>query len=324
MLNRLIVSGGERVMRILTNKNNEIRSGYKIILFAIIYLIFSSIFSGIFGGVLGGYISAKYSENMSYEQIYELIQNYMSNSFQGMFMTQLLGIIALFLTLFIILKGLEKKRFEDIGLNSMIVNWKGLIWGLMLGAASMIIVFIMLFSTGDITLENSLLNPHFSKNTVWGILIFIIVAINEETMCRGYIFNTLNQMGKPWLSAVISSGVFAALHLLNPNVKLMGILNIFLVGMLFAYMYIRTNSLWMPIGYHFTWNYFQGSVFGFAVSGTTEAQGIYNIASVNENIFTGGSFGPEAGILATVVLILGFVVVWKVTNKEIREEISFR
>lgn len=310
--------------RILTNKNNEIRSGYKIILFTTIYLIFSSIFSGIFGGVLGGYISAKYSENMSYEQIYVLIENYMRNSFQGMFITQLLGIIALFLTLFIILKGLEKKRFKDIGLNSMTRNWKGLIWGLILGATSMIFVFVILLLTGDITLQNSLLNPHLSKNTVWGILLFIIVAINEETMCRGYILNTLNQMEKPWLSAVISSGVFAALHLLNPNVKLTGILNIFLVGMLFAYMYIRTNSLWMPIGYHFTWNYFQGSVFGFAVSGTTKAQGIYNIASIKENIFTGGSFGPEAGMLATLVLILGFVVVWKVTNKEIREEISFR
>lgn len=311
-------------MRILTNKNNQIRSGYKITLFTIIYIIFSSIFSGIFGGVLGGYMRAKYSENANYNQIYVLIENYMRNSFEGMFITQLLGIIALFLTFFIVLKGFEKKRFKDIGLNSITRNWNGLIWGLMLGAASMIIIFIMLLSTGDITLENSLLNPNLSKNTVWGILLFIIVAINEETMCRGYIFNTLNQMGKPWVSAVISSGVFAALHLLNPNVKLIGILNIFLVGMLFAYMYIRTNSLWMPIGYHFTWNYFQGSVFGFAVSGTTEAQGIYNIASVKENIFTGGSFGPEAGILATVVLILGFVVVWKVTNKEIGEEISFR
>ncbi|MCY6355867.1 CPBP family intramembrane glutamic endopeptidase [Clostridium sp. ZS2-4] len=311
-------------MRILTNKNNQIRSGYKVTLFTIIYIIFTSIFSGIFGGVLGGYMRAKYSENANYDQTYVLIENYMRNSFQGMFITQLLGIIALFLTLFIVLKGFEKKRFKDIGLNSITRNWKGLIWGLMLGAISMSVIFIMLLSTGDITLENSLLNPQLSKNTVWGILIFIIVAINEETMCRGYILNTLNQMGKPWVSAAISSGVFAALHLLNPNVKLIGILNIFLVGMLFAYMYIRTNSLWMPIGYHFTWNYFQGSVFGFAVSGTTEAQGIYNIASVNENIFTGGSFGPEAGILATVVLILGFVVVWKVTNKEIGEEVNFR
>lgn len=310
--------------RILINKNNQIRSGYKITLFTITYIIFSSIFSGIFGGVLGGYMRAKYSENANYDQIYVLIQNYMSNSVQGMFITQVLGIIALFSTLFITLKVLEKKRFKDIGLTSMIKNWKGLIWGLILGAASMIIIFIMLLSTGDITLENSLLNPHLSKNTMWGILLFIIVAINEETMCRGYIFNTLNQMGKPWVSAAISSGVFAALHLLNPNVKLIGILNIFLVGMLFAYMYIRTNSLWMPIGYHFTWNYFQGSVFGFAVSGTTDAQGIYNIASIKENIFTGGSFGPEAGILATVVLILGFVVVWKLTNQQVREEISFR
>nr|WP_272509134.1 CPBP family intramembrane glutamic endopeptidase [Clostridium ganghwense] len=179
----------------------------------------------------------------------------------------------------------------------------------------MTLIFIVLLVTGNISLINSLLKPKFTQNTLWGIFLFIIVAINEETMCRGYILNTLNQMGKPWLSAGISSAVFAALHLGNPNVEFVGILNIFLVGMLFSFMYIRTKSLWMPIGYHLTWNYFQGNVFGFPVSGTSGATGIYRIGELKENILTGGFFGPEAGILATVVLALGFLVVWKITDK---------
>ncbi|WMJ80012.1 type II CAAX endopeptidase family protein [Clostridium sp. MB40-C1] len=300
---------------IFRNKNNEIRSGFKITIFSFIYLILASIFTGAMGGLVGGYISAKYHSSLNYNDISELVQNYMQNSFQGLFISQVLSIVALFITLFIVLKLFEKRNFQDIGLNSIKENGRNLFYGMILGAISIIVIAIVLITTENIKFQNSFINPQFNKNTLLGIFLFILVAINEETLCRGYIFTTLNQMNKPWLSAAMSSAFFAALHLLNPSVNLIGILNIFLVGMLFCFMYIKTKSLWMPIGFHFAWNYFQGNVFGFPVSGISEISGIYNILYLKENILTGGFFGPEAGIIATIVLILNFVLLSKRNKK---------
>ena len=89
--------------------------------------------------------------------------------------------------------------------------------------------------------------------------------------------STMESRGNPkWLIYVISAVVFSLAHGMNPNVGIFGLVNIALVGILFAYMFDATKSLWLPIGYHITWNYFQGNVFGFAVSGTT-AHGMYAI-----------------------------------------------
>jgi membrane protease YdiL (CAAX protease family) len=300
------------LIRVFTNKNKEIRSGFKIAIFTIIYLILSGTVGQLFLSIVYGFASR--NNLIQGENFTKRIEKYLYSTDVGVFSLQLIGFITMLLTVFILLRGLESKRFKDIGLISIKEDVKGLGWGLLLGAGSMAVIFIFLLASGNITLKESLRSPNFTTSVLWGIALYIVVSLNEEIMCRGYIQTTLDQMGKPWLSAIITSATFSALHLGNPNVKTMGLVNIFLVGLLFSYMYIRTKSLWMPIGYHFTWNYFQGNVFGFPVSGTTQSKGIYNIEAVNENILTGGSFGPEAGILATVVIIIGAVVVWRATR----------
>src|SRR5699024_486056 len=94
------------------------------------------------------------------------------------------------------------------------------------------------------------------------------VGIEEEVLARGFIIRTMAQRrNKKWLIYDVSAVIFSAMHLMNANVTLAGLLNIVLVGLLFAYMFDVTKSLWMPIGFHMMWNYFQGVVFGFPVSG---------------------------------------------------------
>ncbi|MEA4825996.1 MAG: type II CAAX endopeptidase family protein [Clostridium sp.] len=300
------------MIRVFINKNKDIRTVFKISLFAIIYIILS----GFMGQILLAIVQRVIGNNSlaNPKQIYKEAQKYLYNTQIGIFMLQLMGLIALILTIFILLRFIENKRFKDIGFNSIREHAKELKWGLILGAVSMVAIFIILLCTGNITLKNSITSPNFTTNALWGIVLFIIVAINEEIMCRGYIQTTLSQIGSEWVAAIATSGIFAILHLGNPNVKSTGLINIFLVGMLLSYMYIKTKSIWMPIGYHFTWNYFQGNVFGFPVSGTTQSKGIYNIIKVKENILTGGKFGPEAGILATIVIVVGIIVVWILTS----------
>lgn len=300
------------VIRVFFNKNKGIRTVFKISSFAVIYIILS----GFMGQILLAIVQKVIGKNSlaSPKEIYKEAQKYLYNTQVGMCILQLVGLIVLILTIFILLKFIENKKFKDIGFNSIKEHTKELKWGLILGAVSMIAIFAILLCTGNIILKNSITSPNFTTNALLGIVLFIIVAINEEIMCRGYIQTTLSQTGSEWVAAIATSGIFAILHLGNPNVKSTGLINIFLVGMLFSYMYIRTKSLWMSIGYHFTWNYFQGNVFGFPVSGTTQSKGIYNIISVKENILTGGKFGPEAGILVTIVIAVGIVVVWILTS----------
>jgi len=105
----------------------------------------------------------------------------------------------------------------------------------------------------------------------------------------------------------MSAIIFSIVHSMNPNVNVLGLVNVALVGLLFAYMFDTTKSLLMPIGYHITWNYFQGNVFGFPVSGTA-SQGIYNTAVSNgSTLLTGGEFGLEGGLLTTLMLGLGYL-----------------
>lgn len=296
--------------RIFVNKNKQIRSGFKLIIFILLY----STCAILFMNILTEFVTTKVLKVNSGAQGYLQAQNYLINNQVGLTLSKLVDTIVIFMVIFILLKVLDNKGLKDIGLNSIIKNRFGLLLGLVLGAVSMIIIFVILLVSNNITLSNSLVKPSFSSSILIGIPLFILVAISEEIMCRGYILNTLNQMKKPWLSAAISSAIFAFLHLANPNVKLVGILNIFLVGLLFSCMYIRTKSLWMAIGYHFAWNYFQGNIFGFPVSGQTQSNGIYIIKGVKENILTGGAFGPEGGILVSIVIIAGMIFVWKATE----------
>lgn len=297
------------------NKESEIRSGFKIILFFFFYFVITLISFPMLLTIVA-IIMTKGNFN-TFGEYYTEAQNYLLSSqidIIWMIISKAFDLASILVIIFIFLK-LANKKFKEIGLVSIKENWREFFWGAAIGAVSMTVIFFCLLISNNATLKNSLFQPNFTTNLLWGVILYIIVSLSEEIMCRGYIQTTLYQIRIPYLAAAISSAIFAFLHLGNPNVKILGIVNIFLVGLLLSYMYIRTKNLWMAIGYHITWNYFQGNIFGFPVSGTTQSLGIYNIDTVKENIMTGGSFGPKAGILATIVIITSFVVIREVTKK---------
>lgn len=203
-------------------------------------------------------------------------------------------------------KFMNKRTLKDLGFRGTL---KDLGFGLLLGALSIFVIFVLLYVTGNAKLLNTFTTPEFSTYTVTFLILFIIVGFSEEMFFRGYVMSTMANRGNPrWLMYVVSAVVFSLAHGMNPNVSILGLVNIALVGVLFAYMFIATNSLWLPIGYHITWNYFQGNVFGFAVSGITP-HGIYNVSVEGGNdLLTGGAFGLEGGLLATLLIVLGYFV----------------
>lgn len=219
--------------------------------------------------------------------------------------------IIMILIPFVIWKFFEKKTFTQMGLKSIKFCIKDLIVGLLLGSISMIIVFIGIILIGNGKLAYSLLNPNFCIELFSNLILFILVGFAEEFFNRAYIMSTLKQTKNIYIIVIVSATIFSLMHSGNPNINLIAYINIFLVGLLFSYMYISFGNIWMCIGYHITWNYFQGNIFGFQVSGISQ-KGLYQTNILSENILNGGQFGPEGGLIVTIVIILGalFIKFW--------------
>ena len=92
----------------------------------------------------------------------------------------------------------------------------------------------------------------------------------------------LKQTKKSWIPIIVSSVIFALMHSMNAGISLLAYINLFLFGISMGYLFIKTENIWMCIGYHITWNYFQGDVFGFLVSGNV-TDSIYSIRTISPN-----------------------------------------
>ena len=113
----------------------------------------------------------------------------------------------------------------------------------------------------------------------------------------------LNTMKNKYLALLISAVLFALIHGLNPNLSFLSMLNLIIAGLALGISYIYTKNLWFPIFLHVSWNYFQGPIFGFEVSGMDAASIIKQNVTGND-IITGGDFGFEGSILLTGLLFI--------------------
>ena len=120
-------------------------------------------------------------------------------------------------------------------------------------------------------------------------------------------------MGLFW-AVLISCLLYGLLHMSNPNSTLLSGLLIAFFGYLRIFGWLRTGQLWLSMGMHAGWDFFQGPLLGFTISGM-KTQSIIKQTVSGEEWITGGSFGPEAGIIVLPVLILGLVLMYLWTWK---------
>ncbi len=165
-------------------------------------------------------------------------------------------------------------------------------------------IFSILIVTGEISLYSLQLNlSELSKS----IMTFLIVAITEEIIFRGYIQHYLMQSMNKYIALFVASVIFTALHLFNPNIDSIGIFSVFAAGLVMGTTYMITNSLWFPISMHLWWNFIQVHL-GFNVSGQ-EAYSIITLNHFRPNILNGGAWGFEGSLLsiiALLIILLGF------------------
>jgi membrane protease YdiL (CAAX protease family) len=128
-------------------------------------------------------------------------------------------------------------------------------------------------------------------------------AVAEELLFRGVLFRLLQEWAGTAVALIVSGALFGGLHLFNPDATLWGALAIACeAGVLLGAAYAATRSLWVPIGLHLGWNFAESGLFGTAVSGTgSEPHGLLRGVTEGPAIIGGGSFGPEASIVAVVV-----------------------
>jgi len=211
---------------------------------------------------------------------------------------------------------LEGRRFCDLGFRG------GGRWGVevlvgALGGLSIILLTALVArGAGGFHWERTVGG---SWGATFGALgLWLGVAFNEELIARGYPFQRLVEGAGPWVGQLVFAGLFALGHWGNPGMhgaaKAWATLNIALAAVLLGLAYLRTRSLALPIGIHLGWNWGQGSLLGFGVSGTTMAKGYWTpVFHGKPQWLTGGAFGLEASLPCAVICLLAILglALWK-------------
>ncbi|WOO87689.1 type II CAAX endopeptidase family protein [Mollicutes bacterium LVI A0039] len=194
-------------------------------------------------------------------------------------------------------EGIFKKYMLGYGLGALLI---------VLSAAP-----IMMFFTS--TLE--IANPIPYKSILIFFIFFLIQGASEEIYVRGMIFPIIVKYSRPIWGLVLTSGFFSALHLLNPGVNVVSIVNLFLAGVLFGYCVLYFDSLWQACALHSAWNFVQGNVLGFEVSGLS-INSLANVQVAGGDLFTGAKFGVEGSIFALIVLGIAIAIFHVLTTRK--------
>jgi len=210
--------------------------------------------------------------------------------------------------------SLEGRPLKSLGLR-LDLRWaRELALGLLAGGALILLSALLLRALGGFTWTS---NPLAKAQTLLGgCWVFLFVAINEEATFRGYPFQRLVEGLGPWGAQAVFAGFFALVHWGNPGIrdanlplKAVATINIALAAILLGLAFLRTRSLALPIGIHWAWNWTQGNVLGFAVSGTGDPIApIKPVLAARPHWLTGGAVGLEGSVACTFVC-LGFILV---------------
>lgn len=151
------------------------------------------------------------------------------------------------------------------------------------------------------------------SSMIGSAVVLVVAAFAEEALFRGYALQTLSRAQLAWFGVVLTLALFGIAHLANPNtVPGFTLANTSIAGLWFAVAYLRTRSLWLPLGLHWSWNWALGWFFGLPVSGITVAP--YPVLKASDTglvWLTGGSYGIEGGIAATIALALSTLFIWR-------------
>ncbi len=212
---------------------------------------------------------------------------------------------------------IDRRSFRSLGFHIDKHTLTDLAFGFCLPALMMGLIFAFEWGMGWLHIEGWMWNaaPPASVFTglLGGLATFIIVGYYEELLFRGYhLQNMIEGTNMSW-ALFLSSAVFSILHSGNPSSTWASTLGLLAAGYFMAYGWVRTRRLWLPIGLHIGWNFFEGPVFGFPVSGLSFTHLIRQSVD-GPVLITGGAFGPEAGLVILPVIAVSVALIWVYTG----------
>lgn len=215
-------------------------------------------------------------------------------------------------------KVIEKNSLSTLGFVKK--NWlKYLGWGILLSLLQMGVIALVyqVGGIGTFELNELSLEPILF---ILGLFPFwLLQGGTEEVATRGWLLTRIAARTNLPLAIAISSSLFGILHLGNSGVTVLSVLNIVLDGVLAGLLLIYTDSIWLVVAQHGTWNYVQGNLLGFQVSGTGADASIFSFTmGSGPDWLTGGEFGAEGSIITTLVLLVSLVIVYRLGERRER------
>ena len=227
------------------------------------------------------------------------------------------------LAFFLLARLIDRRPWRDYGLHFNAAWWRDLGFGLLLGLVLMGLVFGIEYLFGWETIRRVVKNgrPRLSlwQLLVDGLLAYVLVGVQEEVFFRGFLIKNMAEgLHLPRISPktavlipyLLVSLFFGFAHAFNPNATLVSSLNLSLIGLLLGLGFILTGELAIPIGLHIAWNFAQGYVFGFPVSGSATDLSLLATVQGGPAVWTGGAFGPEGGLMGLAAALLGVVLIY--------------
>jgi len=214
---------------------------------------------------------------------------------------ELVRLLAITIPILLARRFLDRRSLVSLGLKWDRQAIRDILAGFIIGGIGISLLFGIFLGMGWLKVDGFAWQVETWPSVLSGIgimfLIFAMTAWAEELQARGYWLQNLEE-GLNLPTAFLLTALFFSLsHLGNPGFTWMAFLGMFVGGFDLAYGYIRTRQLWLPMGLHLGWNFFEGTVYGFQVSGWEGMPGLVMQHVAGPEIWTGGSFGPEAGLL---------------------------
>lgn len=219
--------------------------------------------------------------------------------------------MGIYVVMFLWTRFVEKRPFRSIGFHRKPL--KRFIFGFTLATVSMAFIAGLLLLFGDATWDAQGLQETGLTALPYVMVVFIgwlVQGSAEEVLFQGWFMPTSSKLFGPVIGIGFSALMFALFHAFNPNMSVLAFLNLALYGVFAALYALYEEGIVGISAYHVAWNWAQGNVFGQGVSGSASVEAsLLNLSYTSENLFNGGAFGPEGGLVSTLILTVSLVVV---------------
>lgn len=287
--------------KIFLNEYGRLRSGFRFLIFVFAFIFIT--------------LAVTTAIRVAYAGLHEAFPRIPYAEFFQNLIGKLPDLLAALIAGYLCTRVLEGLPWRALGLT--LHKWwaRDFLVGSAIGVGSLVLAATIAIVGGGLKLSlNTVQSPgRITIALIGSAVMFIFAALAEEAAFRGYPLQTFTRAHLALLGVLLTSVPFALGHLWNPNV-VPGVTfaNTALAGIWLALAYLRTRSLWLPLGVHWAWNWAMGSFFGLPVSGLHLVGATFlKTDDVGPAWLTGGTYGLEGGVACTFALVVSTIAIWK-------------